>query len=397
MLYYLEKFVAFLLLLLRGGLVDEAEAAFAFVARAYAAARDSSSPRVRSYFTRPDLLWPHESPWAQAWRTRSDMGLTEITRLDVAAFERLHSKLPSEWIEHRAKHVAGRRRPGRPNMLDSYAVLALTLCWYCSTCQLKQMELIFGVPHSVLSRDLDDGKIQLMLALAHCPEARISWPQSPEEFERLSELIRIAYYDPEFPGKWFGWVDGLRLPVYNPSRVADQSEMYNGWLHATCCENVLVFSPDGKIIWVTRNHPGKQNDIGTIACLRFLMLDREKTPAGFSLLGDVGFAASYLEGIIDTKSPPKTYRVNAHRYEAFGKWVTTSRQAVEWGMRVLQSNWKRVTVPLPTDSIARLNILDTVFMLHNYLTHHCGHNQIRSVYIEASLRGGLQMDVEAEE
>ena len=392
----IEVLLALLGTLIATGFAEEAEAAFMCLATFYAAARVADSVKVRNYFTRPDLLWPDDSPWAQAWRTRSDNGLTQITRLDVAAFTNLHSKLDPAWVAHRARDVVGPRRPGRPNMLDSFAVLALTLCWLSSTCQIKHLELIFGVPHSVLNRDLIDGKRELLLALGRCPEALVVWPESLAEFEHLASLIKAAYYEPPLPGKWFAFIDGLRLLIDNPATEAEQKQMYNGWVGDTCCENVLVFSPQGKIIWATRNHPGRQNDIGSIYFLDQLMRDRTRTPEGFSILGDVGFHAAYLEAIIDTKTPPTTYHVEPLLWATFARWLTTSRQAVEWGMRVLQSNWKRLTTRLPSNAMERRDLLDTVFMLHNYLTHHCGHNQIKTVYIEACLRGGLPFDVGGE-
>jgi hypothetical protein len=393
----ISALAALLTSLIGGGLIEEAEAAFAYLVAIYSAALRADSFKERNYFTRPDLLWPEASPWAHAWSNRSDMGMTQITRLNVAAFTHLHDKLDPIWVAHRAGDAAGPRRAGRPNMLDSYAVLALTLCWFSSTCQMKHLELIFGAPHSVLSRDLKEGKQQLLLALGRCPEALILWPESLAEFEHLAKLMSCAYYEPPLLGKWFGLIDGLRLYTECPRTEEEQRRMYNGWAGATCCISVLVFSPQGKIIWVTRNHPGRQNDVGSIYFLEKLMVDRTLTPAGFSLIGDVGFTSRHLEGIVDTKTPPKSYDMDPQTWKKFARWLTTTRQAVEWGMRVLQSNWKRLTVLLPADSFERRDILDTVFMLHNFLTHHCGHNQIKTVYIEACLRGGLNFKLEEDD
>jgi hypothetical protein len=218
------------------------------------------------------------------------------------------------------------------------------------------------------------------------------WPKTLEEFELQHDSIMARMmaedWPPPLPGKWFGFVDGLRLRVKEPATVQEQQDLYTGWLHELCCLNILVFSADGRIIWRSRNHPGRTHDISHTAFLRLKLIDPACTPPGYALIGDDGFASRALELLIDTKAPP-SYAVPPGLWAKHAAWLTAVRQAAEWGMQTVQSMWPRITCPLPTNSLKRSEILDTVFMLHNYMTNTVGRNQTRAIFVEALLRGGM--------
>lgn len=56
-------------------------------------------------------------------------------------------------------------------------------------------------------------------------------------------------------------------------------------------------------------------------------------------------------------------------------------------MRTLCAVWSRINVPLPTDTLARGDLLETVVRLHNFnATYVVNHNQIQTCYLEAFLR-----------
>ena len=353
-------------------------------------------PEFRPRLLRPDLLWPDSSPWEQIWREKNDRALLQVVRLDFDAFFRLHNAFPQEWIDKRRREavVGLPRRQGRPNNLDSYGVLALTLMWFASRCEQKQLELIFGSTESCVSRDLKEGRELLLMALSGMSDAIVDeqWPKTLAEFELLHDSIiaRMMAEDwpPPLPGKWFGFVDGLRLRVKEPATVQEQQDLYTGWLHELCCLNILVFSTDGRIMWRSRNHPGRTHDISHTAFLRLKLIDRDCTPEGWALIGDDGFSSRSLEMLIDTKAPP-TYYVPQALWNKFAVWLTAVRQSAEWGMQTLQSMWPRITCPLPTNARVRSDLLDTSFMLHNFMTNAVGRNQNRTVFLESVLRGGM--------
>lgn len=60
--------------------------------------------------------------------------------------------------------------------------------------------------------------------------------------------------------------------------------------------------------------------------------------------------------------------------------ITSTRQAAEWGMRVLQGTFGRLRLPLPWDVCLRTVILRCCFHLSNLRTRVMGINQIRTVF-----------------
>ena len=60
--------------------------------------------------------------------------------------------------------------------------------------------------------------------------------------------------------------------------------------------------------------------------------------------------------------------------------VTSTRQAAEWGMRILQGTFQRLHTELPYDPRLRRLILCSVLHLSNLRTRVMGINQIRTVF-----------------
>ena len=90
----------------------------------------------------------------------------------------------------------------------------------------------------------------------------------------------------------FGFVDGLWLPILQPGDQYLQNAYYNGW--KACCNisNVIVWAPDGTIIWARYNCPGSYHDVTVAAPLFNILQDESRTPIHMQLLGDAGFAKS---------------------------------------------------------------------------------------------------------
>ena len=71
--------------------------------------------------------------------------------------------------------------------------------------------------------------------------------------EEYSHMISLR--DPSIQN-CFGFVDGVWMQVLEPADVEAQNAYYNGW--KACCNisNVIVWAPDGCIIWARYNCPG---------------------------------------------------------------------------------------------------------------------------------------------
>ena len=57
-----------------------------------------------------------------------------------------------------------------------------------------------------------------------------------------------------------GFVDGLSLVVQCSDNEYLQNAAYNGYSHDTSCNNVIAFSPEGKVIYCSYNYPGSWHD-----------------------------------------------------------------------------------------------------------------------------------------
>jgi hypothetical protein len=124
-----------------------------------------------------------------------------------------------------------------------------------------------------------------------------------------------------------------------------------------------------------------------------LLRNVEWTQPGYSVLGDDAFANVATNDIYATKAYepanlPAVF-VNENRAK-FHKQQLAKRNGVEWGMRTLQALWPRIKMPLPYDTGKRELILRAAIFLNNFVAMHVeNHNQLKTVYQEALLRGGM--------
>ena len=348
--------------------------------------REAERRGFRATFVRPDLLWPGDSPAKHILAQRNDAGYMQLVRVDVRTFDWIEAAVAAVspgWVAHR-------NDPARGFNLDARHCIAAALAWMGSTCIQSWLQQAFGNTRSPMSRDLSEGLHHVLAALRVAPEAAIRWP-SPDDMEWFFELICQARdgKPPIQNCRVFGWIDGIRSRIQQPGLVAEQREFYNRWVRDTSVVSLFAFSPLGTIIYASLNHPGRTNDAAIAASVFFKLLDPDSTPADMGLLGDSAFCSPRLLFKMWTRTRPSNWpdghSTNA-QWRAFVKWLTASRQAVEWGMRALRSRWARLNVPMPADSEQRRMILELAARLHNVVARLMGANQIRSVYLEAALR-----------
>lgn len=217
-------------------------------------------------------------------------------------------------------------------------------------------------------------------ALKKDPRAWVKWP-AKHEFKDLAQLINKR--EPML-SHTLGFVDGVNLPVKEPSEVLKQNAFYSGWKAACFVSNVLVFTPRGTICFAALNRPGSWHD-SYVARKLFDVL-RDKTPSLFNILADSAFPSNKeIQGkiIAVAKEAILNKIANQAQYKEAretNRRVSSQRQAAEWGMRAVQGSYPRLTLPLPVDNKKRLLILRCAVLLFNYKANTTGINQIREVY-----------------
>ncbi|KAK7017074.1 hypothetical protein VNI00_018704 [Paramarasmius palmivorus] len=274
--------------------------------------------------------------------------------------------------------------------LDASGALGLVLHYLGSAILEIQLQQIFAIVPSVLSRYLDFSLDILLETLRNMEEARISLPQSLAEFQEYEQLVLHRHV--LLKGA-FATIDGLSLV----SQVSDDPEIenatYNGWKTNHRITNVLVFSPKGTIIDAVLNAPGSWHDAPGSwhdAHTARPIFDRlqDQVPDGFYVVADTAFprGPASIRGKIRAPMKGGEHIPADPEKQAellrFNRQLLSYRQSAEWGMRLLQGSFGRLRVPLPIDSAtSRLRLLELCCRLFNVRANCVGINQIRSVYL----------------
>ncbi|CAO3600926.1 unnamed protein product [Absidia cylindrospora] len=238
---------------------------------------------------------------------------------------------------------------GRPRAFGPDMALALVLMYLHNTMKQETLCLLFGATAAVISRTKRLGLDTLESIFRNDPHHwrwDIAWP-SPRKMQRFNDMILAnteCDNEPEVLDGVFGFVDGLNLPIQEPSDEAEQNAYYNGWKSACYASQVIVFTPDGCICYVRSNCPGSWHD-AEIAVKLYQDLLLPRCPPPFRLFADSGFPCSgeYAEKIlrVPKKSEVKNMVVDD---EVLNKWkaITKNRQAAEWGMGAVQHAFGRL-------------------------------------------------------
>ncbi|QRV96986.1 DDE superfamily endonuclease [Ceratobasidium sp. AG-Ba] len=337
------------------------------------------------FFLRRHLLPSprHNTPWVKIRNSFDDQAYLLKTGLTVATFQYiLRNGFERLWNAHTI-YRDDVNQYGQPRLrrrsLPADGALGLVLHWITSTAKESELAEMFALVPSVLSRYLYFGLQILVHVLQHLPESQITWP-SPAEMARSAELIRTRH--PTVRGA-FGFIDGLSLAAETSSDPRQQEATYNGWLHSHRIGNILVFAPDGRVIACKLNAPGSWHDARIARHIYSKLV--HNTPNGFFLIGDTAFQSDTLADKIHTPlKEGNELPVNRCERAAvieYSNKLTQARQAVEWGMRSLQSVFNRLRVPLDIhDPIGRQRLLEACVRLHNLRAVCMGINEIRSVY-----------------
>jgi len=184
-----------------------------------------------------------------------------------SAFEVLLDSFASVW-RRRKKHL-----------LSSAHVLGLTLHWMNST---KAPMWSFSMTHGRVPYSLDIGIACLHTCLVTLPAARI---ELSDELRIQSFCSLINAKEPGFSNA-FGFVDVLDSSLQNHWNYDIQNAYYNEWKCKCFASQVLVWGPDGCVIYAHFNTPGSWHDSRSTQDLYSRLLD---LPGGDRLIVDSEF------------------------------------------------------------------------------------------------------------
>jgi hypothetical protein len=328
--------------------------------------------RRRHYLTRVSLPLHLCSAWRAVLISADQRGLLNTTGFDRTTFNHLLSLFSPLWCQHRQ----------RTRQICAADALGLCLQYLNSTARAKTLCQVFSLPPATLSRHLRKSLRLLLLAVSTDHDSRVCWP-SQADMQQYCQLITA--YEPGLTNI-FGFVDGVYFRCNDPPDHDTQNAYYNGWKSCCSLTNVLVFAPDGCIIWACYNYPGSWHDAHLARPLYERLLDPSRTPPNLALVADTAFPRS---GALQTKiiTPPKVAEqeqvdaaVLQSGHASSPEAIVRARQAVEWGMHSLQSVFARLGIPLPYDPPYTQSLLKLVLHLFNLRVRRLQLNQIRSVY-----------------
>ncbi|KAG6883631.1 hypothetical protein C0992_008252 [Termitomyces sp. T32_za158] len=211
--------------------------------------------RHRLYLRRRELL-PNPrvgTPWQRLWESQNDRAFITTMGFDVKTFRFIlegRGRFAEHWestvIPRSDASASGGPRLGSRS-LNACGALGLTLHYLRSAMLKVSLQQIFALVPATVSRYLHFSLRILHTTLATMKETTISLPRTQEEFEYESELICERH--PLLQGA-FGSIDGLSLAVEEADDPEMENATYNGWKSAHRINNVLVFSPQGVLLYL---------------------------------------------------------------------------------------------------------------------------------------------------
>ncbi|KAF9058001.1 hypothetical protein BJ165DRAFT_1398167 [Panaeolus papilionaceus] len=313
-------------------------------------ARNDRRREHRRYLIRNDLL-PNPrygTPWQALYHSFSDRAFITTMGFDVTTFHKiLNDGFEECWVNWTIPRDdvsrVGQPRTHRRS-LDAAGALGLVLHYLSSSMREVNLQLIFALTPSTLSRYLETAQEILYHVVSHMQEARIAMPSTLQEYQTLNEYI-IARH-PVLTGA-FASIDGLSLAVQEAEDRELENATYNAWKSHHCINNVIVFSPE-----------------------------------------DSGFPKGSADVAGRIIAPLKSGdRVTGTRLDQelaldFNRNLVSFRQTAEWGMRTIQGAFGRLRIPLEINAPSkRLRLLKTCLHLTNIRAVLVGISQIRNVYV----------------
>jgi hypothetical protein len=228
-------------------------------------------------------------------------------------------------------------------MLDATGPLGLVLTWFRTkgSCT-RNLQLIFGLTGTPMYTWLKFGRRVLLFALQKVDLAKISAPSVQELHIYMSA---VAVKCPRMRVVW-GVMDGLKLTFQKANNGIKQNHYYSGWTNGHYISCIFVVAPDGRIRVCIINCPGSMHESTMAQYGVYHKLRELYDKHGATVVVDSAFSRRAYPFLIkssqeDPAGEPEA--VLAHRD------ATSIRQLSEWGMRMIQAQFPRVTEPIQNE------------------------------------------------
>ena len=327
----------------------------------------------RSVIHRAALIHPRFSPWMRLLNCGDEESFLELTGFNFQGFRALVAAVATE-----DERFGRLRRRGRPPLLGIHDQVGLYLFYVGSTMKAKHLALIFGVLPNTVTATINKMSKRIVYFLKNHPAAQIVFP-SIDEIQELCEFVRRR--EPMIDDV-FGFLDGLALPVQCCPDIDEQNAFYNGYYGDTMVNNIILFSPKGKIIYTAFNCPGSWHDSTVAEPLKDLVVDMDLS---YKICVDQGFPRSgiFQDKFVGPLSRKARRRLSPVLRKAVlvmhNKYVSL-RQSSEWGMRGLQGTFSRLKSRLTSEKNKRHLLIYSIFLLSNFRIEFAGLNQIATVF-----------------
>ena len=329
------------------------------------------------------------SQWNFIYASRCERAFMIFTRLTPEAFDRVLERFTLSYDSTTMRNLNDGEwfhdleRPPRRD-LPAHAGLALALRWCCSTANIQELCVFFGIIPSTFSRFLPYC-LSLLLATLQCDTAaRVEWPTVDEQYI-MADMVALKY---ERLAGCFGTLDGLRLPLEESSDEIQQNNYYNGWIKKHNIVNVFIWGADGTIIGYGINFPGTYHDSHVCADAGLYNAIRDKQDPALYLAGDAAFVDPNggFETIVGGPKIRRVAKANERGPQNLeeARWerdLTSYRQASEWGNQYLCSQFPRLKCKWKAnDAPFRRLAITTILHLANFRTRVIGRNQLDTVF-----------------
>jgi hypothetical protein len=196
-----------------------------------------NSKRTRYKLLRAGILPPRLSPWAQLLNYGDN-----VSFLDVTGFPR-HAFMALETALLRVHTVPVK---GRTPALNFRGQIGLYLFYLGSRMNLKHLCLLFGIVSSTASEIILKMMTIVVQSLSDDRHSRVKW-RTELEMEEYAQMVFTRSNSKV--ANVIAMADGVAIPCECTDDPVVQNAYYNGYYHDTAVNNVIAFSPTGKIIY----------------------------------------------------------------------------------------------------------------------------------------------------
>jgi hypothetical protein len=218
----------------------------------------------RVFFHRADLLFPEDGPIWRVLEERSVSGYLHYFRITPDTLDIIMGLCNQDWVAWRegwTDQTRTARRAGRVNLLSARMTIALALAFMATTVAQKDYEMLFGVTHATLDRDVMEGLQRLVEALEAGGYSPV-WPTFREQ-RRWADAMDEQWGEDVFSSRNFAFVDGLRLRIQEPNDFDEQTLWYNGFTKTVNCTNLIVWTIKGTVCYADINNFGRAHDVSS--------------------------------------------------------------------------------------------------------------------------------------